>query len=77
MSRMSIAEFDALPDVTPSMGRELRNIGGKLVNVPVMIDPGGALFQHDDDGHLLDPHDGSTWLVDWLNGARVRRRAGS
>lgn len=77
MPSLTIAAFDALPDVTPSMGRELRNINGKLVNVPVMIDPAGALFQHDDDGHMMDPRDGSTWVVGWMNGERVRRRAGS
>lgn len=75
MSSMSIAAFNALPDVTPSMGQELRNINGKLVNVPVMIQPAGALLQRDDDGMFMDPRDGSTWMVGWVDGVRVRRRA--
>ncbi len=75
-AHLSIAEFDALPDVTPSVGRRRLEVDGRTVDVPTMIEPAGALFTGPGDGLFLDPRDRSTWMVGILEGRRVRRRAG-
>jgi len=77
MSRLSIAEFEALPDVTPAWGRKRIQVDGRQVDVPTMIEPGAALMTTERDGMFMDPRDGSAWMVGWVDGVRVRRRAGT
>lgn len=77
MPGLTIAAFQALPDVTPEWGRRRLEVDGRLVDMPVMIQPGAALLCEDDDGMFMDPRDGSTWMVGRLDGVRVRQRAGS
>ena len=77
MSGLSIEAFDALPDVTPQWGRKRIQVDGREVDVPTMIEPAAALMITDRDGMFVDPRDGSAWMVGWVDGVRVRRRAGS
>lgn len=75
MPILTIAAFEALPDVSTAYGRRRVAVEGRMVSIPVMIEAPGALFQRDDDGMFMDPRDGSTWMVGWVDGVRVRRRA--
>lgn len=77
MSRMSIAEFEALPDISTTSGRRQVAVEGRMVSIPAMIEAPAALLQRDGDGMFMDPRDGSTWMVGWVDGVRVRRRAGT
>ena len=78
MPVLTIAAFEALPDVSTAYGRRRVAVEGRMVSIPVMIEAPGALFQRDDDdGMFMDPRDRSTWMVGWVDGVRVRRRAGS
>lgn len=77
MPSLSITAFDALPDVSTEWGRRQVAVDGRMVSIPVMIEAPAALFQRDDDGMFMDPRDGSTWMVGWVDGVRVRRRAGT
>ena len=77
MPGLTIAAFEALPDVSTAYGRRRVAVEGRMVSIPVMVEAPGALFQRDDDdGMFMDPRDGSTWMVGWVDGVRVRRRAG-
>lgn len=77
MPSLTIAAFEALPDVSTPWGRRQVAVEGRMVSIPVMIEAPAALFQRDDDGMFMDPRDGSTWMVGWVDGVRVRRRAGT
>ena len=76
MPGLSISEFEALPDVSTAFGRRQVSVEGRMVSIPVMIEAPAALFQRPEDGMFMDPRDGSTWMVGWVDGVRVRRRAG-
>lgn len=77
MPSLTIAAFEALPDVSTAWGRGSVAVDGRMVSIPVLIEAPAALLQRDDDGMFMDPRDGSTWMVGWVDGVRVRRRAGS
>jgi len=77
MISLSISAFDKLPDVSTAWGRRQVAVEGRMVSIPVMIEAPAALLQRDGDGMFMDPRDGSTWMVGWVDGVRVRRRAGT
>lgn len=69
---MTQDELDALP-VTGEFGCEDREIDGKVVRIPVLVDV-GVLWEHEsDDGRFIDLL-GDRWQVGWANGVRYKRR---
>lgn len=73
---MTHEELMALPDVTPTIGysEQLAPDGSKVL-IPTMAGtPTGAIYQSAEDGSFIDSN-GCRWMVGWLDGGRVRRRA--
>lgn len=70
------AELMALPDVTPTIGyTETIAPDGRKVLIPTMASTSvGAIYQSAEDGSFID-RNGDCWMVGWLAGVRVRRRA--
>jgi hypothetical protein len=69
------AELDALPDITPKWGSDVRAVNGFDVLMPVLLGSDAALYMGDQDGSVTDSRDGSTWIIGWIDGKRVKRRA--